>query len=267
MKKLFLIIILICVFSALYGEDKGEKMEYLRLFPRIAIIGDSLSSGEIVIDDDRAPGVLFGGFHPERGVVDEGPSCVDCIKGSWLSHICRRVNAAPVHFTRGGATAQSWLDTYNYFLALDKEKYPCFFIALGSNDLFSGYAIGKPADTFKEKTFCGYYNEIIKSVRITNPHSIILCLSMYNREGFVNKNGDKYTDFSQAIKGIAESHEKCYFLDFAGTSDNVLEKSSYERRGHYDSIGYLAISYEIQALAEKALADHKEDLREISLYF
>lgn len=271
MKKIIIAFIIMLLSAAVFAqtENKGEnKMELLRLFPKIAMIGDSLSSGEIVEDDDRALGVLFGGVHPERGTVDEGPACVDVHKGSWLTHICRRIGAKSRHYTRGGLTAKQWLEWFNYFMVLDSEKYPCYFIALGTNDFLSSYKKGTPKDTVKDETFSGYYSEIIKSVRKVNPNAIIFCLSMYNQyKDIVNQNGDTYPDFSQAVKDITKQYDKCYYLDFAGTSENVLEKSEYERRGHYDSIGYLAISYEIEALANKALEENKDDLRDVSLYF
>lgn len=270
-KKIFIVFIIILLSGGIFAqtETHGEKkMELLRLFPKIAMIGDSLSSGEIVEDDDRALGVLFGGVHPERGTVDEGPACVDVYEGSWLSHICRRIGAKARHYTRGGLTAKQWLEWFNYFMVLDKEKYPCYFIALGSNDFYSSWKIGTPDDTIGEETFSGYYSEIIKSIRKVNPHAIIFCLSLYHRyTERINQNGDNPQDFNRAIKDISDNYEKCYYLDFANTSENVLESSEYERRGHYDSIGYLAVSYEIEALANKALEENKDDLRDVSLYF
>ena len=244
-------------------------MELLRLFPRIAIIGDSLASGEIVEDDDRALGVLYGGLHPERGVVDEGPACVDLYESSWLSHICRRIGAKAQHYTRGGITAKGWLEWHNYYMRIDKEKYPAYFIALGSNDWGCGFDLGKKTDTLKEETFSGYYNEIIKSVRTVNPHSVIFCLSLYHDGTNTAKNakGNTHMDFSLAVKDIASLYERCYYLDFANESENVFEKTAYERRGHYDSIGYLAVSYDIEKLANKALLENKDELRDVTLYF
>lgn len=266
MKKIIFVILIFFLWVSLFAE-KGEKMELLRLFPRIAMIGDSLSSGEIVEDDDRALGVLFGGVHPERGVVDQGPACVDKTESSWCSHITRRINAKCVHYTRGGITAKGWLETYNYFMALEKEKYPLYFIALGAND-FNGYKLGDPSDTLKDNTFLGYYNEIIKSIKIINPHAVVLCLSMYydEDETRVNSFGNKDIDFTNGVKKLTENYEKVYFLDFAHEGKNVLNKTEYIRRGHYDSVGYLAVSYEIEAIANKVLAEHVNDLKDITLY-
>ena len=266
MKNLLIIIILILTTINLYA--KGDDMELLRLFPRIAMIGDSLSSGEIVHDDDRALGVLYGAPHPDRGIVNEGPACVDCIESSWCSHICRRIGAKATHWTKGGISAEGWLNIYNYFLALDKNKYPCVFIALGAND-FWGYDLGKETDDLNSKTFSGYYNEIIKSVRHFHPECVIFCLSMYYDNSFTDKNqfGQTRADYSQGIKKISEQYKKCYYLDFANESENAFGKTKYERRGHYNSPGYLAVSYDIEKLANKALLENIHDLDDITLYF
>jgi len=243
-------------------------MELLRLFPSVAMIGDSLASGEIVHDDDRALGVLFGGLHPDRGVVNEGPACVDCYENSWCSLICRRIGAKVTHFTKGGCTAKYWLDTYNYHFAIDKNKYPLVFIALGSNDFNCGLKIGSKTDRIGDETFSGYYSEIIHSVREINPHCVILCLSLYNGENspHVNSMGNKPMDFSNAIKDITSIYDKCYFLDFARESENVFETTKFERRGHYSAPGYLAVSYDIEKIANKVLEENIKDLDDISLY-
>lgn len=264
MKKLFLILLLLSISITLFAEEKD--MELLRLFPRIACIGSSLASGEIVSDAEKAPGILFGQLGA-NGCVDELPACVDKNEGSWLTHICRRINAEPKHFTRGGITCRQWLEWFNYYMAIDSKKYPCFFIYLGGNDFYAGYKVGTPKDTFKDNTFSGNYNEIIKSVKTINPHAVIFCMSMFTNSDYKNKNNNTQKDFSKAVKDLCEGKERVYFLDFAGTSENVLEKSKHVYGGHYDSVGYLQVSYEIEALANKALNEHIDEIRDVTLYF
>ena len=245
----------------------GDIMELLRLFPRVAMIGDSLASGEIVHDDEKALGVLYGGLHPDRGVVNVGPACVDCCERSWCSLICRRTGAKVTHFTKGGCSAKYWLETYNYHFAVDKNKYPLIFIALGAND-FWGFKLGTKSDGLKDDTFAGYYNEIIKSVRHFNPGGVILCLSMYYGETNKAKNqyGDTYMDWSNMVKDITTNYNKCYYLDFAHESENVFETTKFERRGHYNAPGYLAVADDIERIANKVLEENIKDLDDISLY-
>lgn len=266
MNKFLLILFLIIVTINVYGEDKN--MELLRLFPRIAMVGDSLASGEIVDNDERALGVLYGGVHPDRGVVNEGPACHDLYESSWCSHICRRINAQSKHFTKGGITAKGWLEYINYYMAIDKIKYPLFFVALGANDFNCGFKLGTSKDTLKSDTFAGYYNEVIKSIKTINPHAVVLCLSMYydDDESAPNALGDKRSDYSNMIKQITTNYEKVYYLDFAHECENVLNKTKHIRGGHYDSVGYLAISYEIEKLANKVLLENVDDLRDVTLY-
>ncbi|MBQ7257840.1 MAG: SGNH/GDSL hydrolase family protein [Abditibacteriota bacterium] len=242
-------------------------MELLRLFPSVAMIGDSLASGEIVHDDDRALGVLFGGLHPDRGVVNEGPACVDCYENSWCSLICRRIGAKVTHFTKGGCTAKYWLETYNYHFAIDKNKYPLVFIALGSND-FGCFKLGEKDHGLKENTFAGYYNEIIKSVRHYNPEGVILCLSLYRKgdDTIKNQYGDTLMDWSNMIKDITGNYKKCYYLDFVNESENEFGKTKFERRGHYSAPGYLAVADDIERIANKVLEENIKDLEDISLY-
>lgn len=266
MKKIFLVILIIFLSVCVLAQEGEKKMELLRLFPRIACIGSSLASGEIVSDAKKAPGLLFGALG-EKGVIDQLPACVDKHEGSWLSHICRRIGAKPQHYTRGGISCKDWLNWFNYFMVLDNEKYPLYFIYLGGNDFYQNYKIGTPKDTIKDKTYSGYYNEIIKSIRTVNPHAVILCMSMFTNGDFKNSNGDTQTDFSRAVEKITKEYEKCYYLDFAGKSENTLDKSKDVYGGHYDSIGYLAVSYDIEKLANDVLWEHRDDLRNVSLYF
>ena len=269
MKKIILFFILIIMSVALYAqnENKGEeKMELLRLFPRIACIGSSLASGEIVSDDKKAPGILFGQLG-ENGAVDELPACVDKYEGSWLTHICRRINAQPKHYSRGGLNCRQWLEWFNYFMALDNTKYPLYFIYLGGNDFYGNFKIGTPKDDIKANTFSGNYCEIIRSIRKINPHAVILCMSMFTNWDNKNQNGNTQKDFSEAVKNITKEFDRCYYIDFAGTSPNTLEKSKHVYGGHYDSIGYLQVSYDIEKLANDVLWENRNDLRDVSLYF
>lgn len=269
MKKLILFLSLILISFSLFAqnENKGEeKMELLRLFPRIACIGSSLASGEIVSDDKKAPGILFGQLG-ENGAVDELPACVDKYEGSWLTHICRRINAQPKHYSRGGLNCRQWLEWFNYFMALDNTKYPLYFIYLGGNDFYGNFKIGTPKDDIKANTFSGNYCEIIRSIRKINPHAVILCMSMFTNWDNKNQNGNTQKDFSEAVKNITKEFDRCYYIDFAGTSPNTLEKSKHVYGGHYDSIGYLQVSYDIEKLANDVLWENRNDLRDVSLYF
>ena len=267
MKKVLFILVLFIFSATLFAQDKkDDNLELLRLFPKIACIGSSLASGEIVSDPQKAPGILFGSMGKEK-MINELPACVDRHESSWCSLICRRIGAKAKHWSRGGITARYWLEHYNYLMQTDPEVYPCYFIYLGGNDFYAGYQIGTPKDDLKSNTFSGYYNEVINCIKAKNPHAVILCLSMFTNSDYKNKNNNTQKDFSNAVKAITEVQDLCYYIDFAGTSENVLEKSKYINGGHYSSPGYLVVSYEIEALANKVLLENIHDLDDITLYF
>ena len=181
------------------------------LFPRMAVIGDSLSSGELVINGQAE----------------------DVYSNSWLSFLARKTNAsARTHYSQGGLTARGWLNTYLTKMQSD-TPFNAYFVALGTNDCFSHpYDIGTVSDESGSDTFVGYYKQIIDSVRTKAPNCVIFCVSTYN-------NVEAHIPYNQMIKDIADLYDNCFFVDFVGNTQIYTSTGSvWSDTGHFTTIGY-----------------------------
>lgn len=236
MKK-FLVVILILICSACFAED----MDLMRIFPKIVGIGDSLMSGE------------------HERVVDGKKRYIDIYEYSWLSCICRRTGAEAVHYSRGGRTCKTWIEDYKAQFIKDKCQAPCFFIALGTNDLAPerNITIGSKEDETGKDTYVGKYKEIIKTIRDLNPESVIFLCSLYYTHG------EKYDNLNNLIKYLADQDKRCYYLDICSLPNNL--KDTKYNAGHYSTLGYYAISLDIYDAANRILNQHADDLNMLAM--
>lgn len=226
-----------------------KKYNYCKMFHKIAGIGDSLMSGEIVIWNDE----------------NQAYDYIDCYNYSWLSNLCRDIGSEAIHYSRGGRTTKTWLDEYLDVMKSETEKPSAYFIALGTNDSNRDVVLGEESDcgTLND-TFYGNYSRIIDEIKGFNPDAVIFCLSLY----FVAS--DRSVLFSDAIKRIAELRD-CYYVDFLNShleyssNDEIISKYVY--RGHFTTLGYIRVGEEILELVNSVIDENAVDLRFFSKYF
>lgn len=240
MKKLYLAIIIaiLAIFSTgVFAED----MDLMKIFPKIVGIGDSLMSGE------------------HERVIDGKKRFVDMHEYSWLSYICRKTGATPVHYSKGGRTCRTWIEDYKAQFIEDKCKAPCFFIALGTNDLAEQHhvEIGNFSDEAGKDTYIGKYKEIIQTIRSLNQDSVIFLCSLYYTHG------EKYDNMNNVIKYLADQDKRCYYLDICALPNNLRDTKF--NAGHYSTIGYYAIAMDIYDAANKILNQHIDDLNMLAI--
>ena len=226
-----------------------KKYNYCKMFHKIAGIGDSLMSGEIVVWND------------EKQAYDY----MDCYNYSWLSNLCRDIGVEAIHYSRGGRTTKTWLDEYLDVMKSETEKPSAYFIALGTNDSNRTVVLGEESDcgTLKD-TFYGNYSRIIDEIKGFNPDAVIFCLSLYFLES------DRSVLFNDAIRRIAELRN-CYYVDFLNShleySRDEEIRSKYVSRGHFTTLGYIRVGEEILELVNSVIDENAADLRFFSGYF
>lgn len=229
--------------------ENNKKYNYCKMFHKIAGIGDSLMSGEIVMWND------------EKQAYDY----IDCYNYSWLSNLCRDIGAEAVHYSRGGRTTKTWLNEYLDVMKSETEKPSAYFIGLGTNDSNRNVVLGEESDcgTLND-TFYGNYSRIIDEIKGFNPDAVIFCLSLY----FVES--DRSVLFSDAIRRIAEL-KNCYYVDFLNShseySSDDKVRSKYVYRGHFTTLGYIRVGEEILELTNSMIDENAADLRFFSKYF
>ena len=218
--------------DAIIGVDsEHDALYYGGLFPRLAVIGDSLSSGELVIN----------------GTAE------DVYGDSWLSFLAKRINAsARTHYSIGGLTAKGWIETYMTKMQSD-NPFNAYFIALGTNDNYTQeYSLGTINDVAGTNTFVGYYKQIIESVRTKAPNAVIFCVSLYN-------NGEAHHRYSDMISDISDLYNNCFYVDFINNS--VIYTSTnrvWSASAHFTTLGYNYVSTVIYKLICKIVDENKE---------
>lgn len=202
-----------------------ETINFMTIFHKLGVIGDSLASGEIVRNDEY----------------------IDRYEFSWLSNIARRNGLKCEHYSKGGMTAKNWLNNtgslYDKFQN-DDELASAIFIALGTNDISADYSVGNSTDTAGSNSFCGYVKKIIETVRTKNPNCVIFMVSLYSLT-------DTSKIYSNAIRDLSKLYELCYFVNYADNSNGVVTESTdwnISRYGHFTTTSYVVVSNIIEKL-------------------
>ena len=202
---------------------------YTSIFRTIGCIGDSLSSGEFESRNENGE----CGFH-------------DMMEYSWGQFIARAAGCKVYNFSRGGMTAQEYMESFaekNDFWNPGK-LCQAYIMALGVNDLFGKQqAVGDVSDIDLEHpennkdTFCGWYARIIQRLKQMQPHAKFFLMTM-PREGNAK---DPYCEkHAELLHKLAEFFPYTYVLDFckyAPLYDDAFKKKYY-LAGHLNPMGY-----------------------------
>ena len=212
-----------------------QAPNYIEIFHKIGVIGDSLSSGEIAYGE--SPDIQY----------------IDKYDYSWLSNIARINGLAKEHFSAGGVTAKSWLtSTYKTEFLDNSKKCNAYIIALGTNDRYASYGLGTINDSAGDDSFVGYYKEIIELIQTTYPNSAIFLLSLYNPAG---------NSYSEMIDDIADLYDGVYYLDYVNNSNIYTTTPNYSINGHYNTQGYVYVSEVINDLINKVVQNNMNDFK------
>lgn len=220
-----------------FVQDTGRPVTFFTLFPKMAVIGDSLSSGEMYVN---------GGY-------------TDFYGNSWLSMIARQTGAKRNHFSRGGMTAKTWIDYYQTIFN-NSEVADIYYIALGTNDNYlNPYPLGNMTDTAGTNSFVGYYKYIINLIKTKAPHASIMCLSLYN-------NQTDHTQYSNMIQNITNLYNNVYYVDFIGNSNITTDTDGYASHSHFNTMGYLYVANVIYKLTLEIVSAREANFRTYGQY-
>ena len=215
-----------------FVNDESRPVTFYTLFPKMAVIGDSLSSGAMYVN---------GGYNDFYG-------------NSWLSMIARQTGSKRNHFSRGGLTAKAWIENYETILN-DSEVADIYYIALGTNDEYLNlYPLGNITDTAGTNSFVGYYKYIINVIRTKAPNAAIMCVSLYN-----NQAGP--TQYSNMIQSITNLYNNVYYVNFIGNSDITTDTEGYAAHSHFNTMGYLYVANVIYKLTLEIVSAREADFR------
>lgn len=216
---------------------------YLKIFHKIGVIGDSLSSGEQeFVDSD--------GLHHYLDLYDY----------SWLSTICRATGSRCAHYSEGGLTTESWYNgRFHGYLENEPEKCTAYFIALCTNDFLNkSYPIGTIEDCGTDnRTFFAFYSKIIELVKSVQPNAKLFLISAYFR-------GKDEEIYSAAIKELADKYKNCYYIDLIGLGSDLGEDERFMGVTHFNTLGYVRVAKEIATITNKVILDNWKDFADVS---
>ena len=223
-----------------YTKDETDSMILLNdmyplMFSRLAVIGDSLSSGELVYKNESGEWIYE-----------------DRYGNSWLSYLAREYGAsARTHYAAGGMTCKRWLDDYTAKFNLD-APFNAYFIALGTNDAYKKpYELGTIDDAVGSNTFAGYYKQIVELVRAKAPNAVIFCVSNYS--------GNKESQYNQMIQSISELYDGCFYVDLVNKGDlSLADGGVFVSGSHFTTLGYIRIARNIAHLVNEIVVENGE---------
>ena len=208
--------------------------QFIRMFRKIAGIGDSLMSG--CIQKTRTDAHDFNNV-------------------SWLSFISYDSGAVATHYSTGGYTAKNWIDGnggHKEKLASDPKSW-AYFIGFGTNDADSSkasYPLGSIEDIAGADSFVGYYKQIVEYVHAQAPNAKIFCMSTYKRT----------EPYGEMVGEIAKLYDYCYFIDIIKCSDvTLMSDSSYVCFDHFSTQGYIALAKNIAKEVNRIITDNMQD--------
>ena len=205
---------------------------FCSIFRTMAVIGDSLSSGEF-----------------ETKLPDGKTSYNDIFDYSWGQYIARMCGSRVYNFSKGGMTAAQYMQSFaaerGYWdPALAAQAY---IIALGCNDFnHDRFAAGDVAsDVFPDdpeknaNTFAGWYGRIVSSYKAISPDAKFFFVTMVkNYKPEFEAKVDKQTKVLYDLCGFFPN---CYVIDLGkyGEKYGPEFKEMFYLHGHMNPAGYV----------------------------
>lgn len=223
---------------------------FFAIFRKVAVIGDSLSSGEMESLNEKGE----KGYH-------------DYYEYSWGQYMARAAGCEVLNFSRGGMTASEYMDSFAQANDFFNPEKACqaYIIALGVNDLCNRHdEIGTVKDIdFNDyrnnaKTFAGYYAQIIQKYREISPKSRVFLMTMVPNDRRPNEIIEAHRSL---LYEIAELFDFTYVLDFckyAPPHDDTFRRNFY-LGGHLNAMGYLLTAQQVMSYIDFIIRNNTED--------
>ncbi|MBP1587633.1 MAG: SGNH/GDSL hydrolase family protein [Clostridia bacterium] len=210
-------------------EDGG----FTSIFRTIAVVGDSLSSGELESKDAGGP----CGYH-------------DIFDISWGQYLARMSGTKVYNFSRGGMTASEYCNSFAEAMGYwDRSKAAmAYIIALGCNDLDGLQQPVGSIDDVKDNlhlnsdTFAGHYGKIIQQYKKIQPDAAFFLVTM-PRDSFEEQHPEvkeRHEGQRRLMHAMAERFTNTYVIDlreYAPFYGDEFRKAFFVG-GHMNSQGY-----------------------------
>ncbi len=233
------------------------------IFEKIAIVGDSLSSG--ALEDHQQVGAFL------QDVTDY----------SWGQFMSRTVGSTVYNLTRSGMTSNEYCESFaeNNGYWLEDYKSDAYYIALGFNDLISyaGTAQGLTAGnvdtdvnvenyTKNAKTFAGYTGQIISRYKAINENAVFFLLTMPVDSSDANR-VNVQNAHQTVMNGLAEKFDNTYVIDlraYAPKYDADFVENYYVG-GHLSPAGYGLTAKMVTSYTDYIIRHNTDAFRNLGL--
>jgi len=267
-----------CAFLSLnwqkaYGETTGNITEdstelpldslvenggLVKIFDKIACIGDSLSSG--ALEEHSAVGTIG---HDEY-------------QYSWGQYMARTLGNTVYNFSKGGMTASVYCESFAQEQGFWSDELACdaYYIALGVNDFFSypnSIEMGSTADIAEnwqdnQKTFAGYIGQIVQRLQEVNSDAVFFFITLPSDGDDAYRVGIQ-KEHAALMYDLAEYFDNSFVIDlgkYAPTYDEEF-KSNYYVGGHLSTSGYYFTSKMIMSYTDYIIRHNTQAFRDAGL--
>ena len=250
--------------NAIFNCDPNEKPldnlpadgGYTGIFRTIAVIGDSLSSGELEAKDNGSPTT----YH-------------DYFDYSWGQYLARIAGTKVYNFSRGGMTASEYCNSYADAMGwwnTDKLAQ-AYVIAMGCNDLFGlnqevGSVETDVCDDWhmNKPTFCGYYARMIQHYKDLQPEAKFFLVTMPREPITDDASRDrdaKFVAHRDLMYALANHFSNTYVIDlytYGPEYDADFHKLFFVG-GHMNAAGYLLTGRMVASYIDYIIRHNMDD--------
>lgn len=232
---------------------------YAAIFRTLGCVGDSLSSGEFETLDDQGNKLYL-----------------DVYEHSWGQYLARMTGAKVYNFSKGGMTAQEYMESFAIKNNLWDQAKACqgYIVALGVNDLLNkGQNLGTIDDIClsdwrkNAHTFCGYYAMILQRLKEIQPDAKFFLMTIPPRVVSADTKPALRQAHSKLLYQLAALFSNTYVMDMEryATAFSMEESRVLYMGGHMTPGGYYFSAKLIASYLDYIVRHHLRDFDELGL--
>lgn len=230
---------------------------FCRIFNKMAVIGDSLSSGTLEATDENG----------ER-------LCLEFEDYSWVKYFSSICGCNMLNFSRGGMTAKEFCESYAEEKDFFNPEKACqaYIILLGWNDFYGRKTeagnlkatLLKTANNDEKTTFCDWYVEIINRFKAISPEAKFFFVTLPHSD---NTEWEEYgKKHSELLYSFAEHFSNSYVVDIRkyGPRHNAEFKKSFFMGGHLTPCGYVLAAQTVASYIDYIIRSDFSSFKQIA---
>lgn len=226
---------------------------FFKIFRKVAVIGDSLASGEFE-------------SCMEKNIMGWN----DFFEYSWGQFIAREAGCEIYNFSRGGMTAKEYVTSYARIKGWWDNYYDAqaFIIALGVNDFRQSYELGT-IENVKDKqlgeSYATYLSHIIERYKAKQPKAKFFLMTTLRSASDTEEMAELRRRHRELLLDIAEYYENTYVLDILEYGPVIDEQftRNFKLGGHLNAQGYILIGKMVMSYIDYIIRNDPEAFAQV----